>query len=109
MKPEPNPAAAETARTTDIPAVVHERLVRRSLPVSMKDLLHYEICAAWWPQFISWGPLQDLIAAHFSRKIERKYRRWKWCVERSERLANLIPPNEKRLAHADENLTDHSK
>ena len=29
MKPEPNPEAAETAQTTDRPAVVHERLVRR--------------------------------------------------------------------------------
>jgi hypothetical protein len=28
MKPEPNPEAAETAQTTDSPAVVHERLVR---------------------------------------------------------------------------------
>ena len=31
MKPKKDPAAAETARATDIPAVVHERLVRHSL------------------------------------------------------------------------------
>ena len=84
--------------------VVHERLVRHSLPVRMKDLLHYEICAAWWPQFISWKPLQDMIAAHFARKIERKYRRWKWCVERSERLANLIQPNDTAQATSTKDL-----
>jgi hypothetical protein len=76
-------------------AVAQERLVRHSLPVSMKDLLHYEICAAWWPQFVSWGPLQDIIAGHFTRKVVKKYRRWKWCVERSQRLSDLIPPNAK--------------
>jgi hypothetical protein len=61
----------------------------------MHDLLHYEICAAWWPQFVSWGPLQDIIAGHFARKVAKKYRRWKWCVERSQRLSDLIPPNVK--------------
>jgi len=93
MKLKPNIEAGEAAQTTDSPAVVHERLVRHSLPVSMKDLLHYEICAAWWPQFVSWGLLQDIIAGHFARKVEKKYRRWKWCVERSQRLSDLIPPN----------------
>lgn len=63
-----------------------------SLPASMKNLLHYEICAAWWPQFVSWGPLQNIIAAHFARKIERKYRRWMWCLERQERTARLAEP-----------------
>jgi hypothetical protein len=60
---------------------------------NMKDLLYYEICAAWWPQFVSWAPLQDIIAGHFARKVVKKYRRWKWCVERSQRLSDLIPPN----------------
>ena len=64
-----------------------------SFPAKMRDLLHYEICAAWWPQFVSWGPLQDIIAGHFARKVAKKYGRWKWCVERSQRLSNLIPPN----------------
>jgi hypothetical protein len=66
----------------------------------MHDLLHYEICAAWWPQFVSWGPLQDIIAGHFARKVTKKYRRWKWCVERSQRLSDLIPPNANVLAPA---------
>lgn len=65
----------------------------------MRDLLHYEICAAWWPQFVSWGPLQDIIAEHFARKVAKKYRRWKWCVERSQRLSNLIPPNVSHQRH----------
>ena len=71
-----------------------------SFPANMHDLLHYEICAAWWPQFVSWGPLQDIIAGHFARKVTKKYRRWKWCVERSQRLSDLIPPNANVLAPA---------
>jgi hypothetical protein len=67
---------------------------------NMKDLLHYEICAAWWPQFVSWGPLQDIIAGHFARKVAKKYRRWKWCMERSQRLSDLIPPNAE-VSHGD--------
>jgi hypothetical protein len=76
---------------------------------NMKDLLHYEICAAWWPQFVSWWPLQDIIAGHFARKVEKKYRRWKWCVERSQRLSDLIPPNEQGEARADNATSPHDQ
>jgi hypothetical protein len=81
----------------NVKEIADDRLARTpcspSLPAKMRDLLHYEICAAWWPQFVSWGPLQDIIAGHFARKVAKKYRRWKWCVERSQRLSDLIPPN----------------
>lgn len=59
----------------------------KPLPQSTLGMLvHYEICAAWWPQFISWGPLQNLIATYFAHKVLRKYRRWVWCLKRIERM-----------------------
>ena len=66
----------------------HAATCSASVPATVRNLLHYEICAAWWPQFVSWGPLQNIIAGHFARKVERKYRRWGWCIERQKRIAS---------------------
>jgi hypothetical protein len=47
MKPEPNTEAAETAQTTDSPAVVHERLVRLLARFRRFASARREVAANW--------------------------------------------------------------
>ena len=54
--------------------------------VTMQTLVRYEICGAGWPAFVSWGPLQILVASYFAWKVRRKYRRYLQHLEMSERF-----------------------
>jgi hypothetical protein len=57
--------------------------------VSIHTLAHYEICGAWWPAFVSWGPLQNLVASYFAWKVKRKYRRYLQHLEMTEKFGRL--------------------
>ena len=52
-------------------------------------LLDYEIRGAGWPHYVSWSPMQSLVAWYFSCKVARKYRRWQHSLAEERRVADL--------------------
>lgn len=56
------------------------------VPVTIREILDYEIMASWWTQFISWEWAQNIVAKYFAWKVQRKYGRYVKFVEMRQRL-----------------------
>lgn len=60
------------------------------------QLIQYEVCGSWWASYISWGWLQNIAANHFSRKVRRKLKRYKWYMEKLQVTNNFT---DTKIAH----------
>ena len=49
-------------------------------------VLEYEVSASWWASFVSIGWMQDLAAAYFAMKVNRKMARWDAARCRKQRV-----------------------
>lgn len=54
--------------------------------VSKTELVHYEVAGSLWAGFISNAWMQNIVAAYFAHKVDRKFRRW--MKARAWRAAN---------------------
>lgn len=57
--------------------------------MTKRDILTYEVCAAWWPQFVSNPILQRVVGKYFAWKVGRKWGRFQAMVEMKERVQNF--------------------
>ena len=55
---------------------IRSRHLRKSMHAFKGYLISYEIAASWWSTLISWGPFEGMVARHFNRKVERKYKKF---------------------------------
>ncbi len=55
-------------------------------PVTLRDILLYEVRSSWWAHWIGWAPLQSLAGSYFAWKARRKYARWQRSLEEAERV-----------------------
>ena len=47
----------------------------------------YEIASSWWAGWIGIGPLQSIVAWHYSCKVQRKMRRYHRYLNRARKYA----------------------
>lgn len=57
--------------------------------MTQREILSYECYSSWWVELIGWEWGQNLASWYLARKVERKYRRYVYAIERAERLMKL--------------------
>ena len=80
---------------------MNENETHKATPTTQHELLHYEICGAWWPPFVSWGMFQNLTAKYFVWKMERKTRRWNYCLHRYKSLQRAFTENDLEMTRSE--------
>lgn len=58
--------------------------------INIKLLLMYEMADNWFVLNISWGPLQDLFAKYYAKKVTRKYARYKRLISQGLIATNQL-------------------
>jgi len=59
----------------------YDKEIEESKVQSMDEinfLFEYEIMSSWWTGYIPFDWMQEIVAAHFSRKVVRKWKKYRF-------------------------------